>query len=177
MQSCSGCAAVNVSHEGVHVGVFGVNTVIGSCNLSVANHEQHTVLFADTGGVAAHFSAVQGQVAVGVVRKNTNGRRQRITGQHGANVVVITVLNDDGVVAEVNRVGGRLNSHAITIGCCDTNGIWRGSSCRQADGVATDNWTVVVSCGGCFNDVDGCATVAERISHGQGVATSVGVAP
>ena len=176
VETGTGAATVDVSVDGDNVGVLSEHTVVATREVSAANHEQIAVLLAHTGGVAAHVRTVEGQDRVGVVADNTNGRGEVITGEGGTNVAEVTVVENDGVVAKVDRVGSGLNGHGVTARGGDTNGVRGGSSRRQSDGVATHGWTSVAarSARG-FDHTDGGSTVAPRVGHSKRVVASVRV--
>ncbi len=177
VETRTGGTTVNVCVNGHHVGVFGEHTVVSTGDGSIANHEQVAVLLADTGGVAADVRTVEGQDRVGVVAEDTDGGSQAVSGEDRVHVAVITVLDHDGVVANVDGVRSGLNSHGVTIGCGDTHSVRRGSTGGQTDGVATHGWTSVArTAARGLKDVDGCTTIAPGVAHDQGVVSSVRIA-
>ena len=72
VETGTGGTAVDVSVDGHHVGVFCVHTVVATCEVGAANHEQVAVLLGHSRGVAAHVRAVQRQHRVGVVANDTD---------------------------------------------------------------------------------------------------------
>ena len=98
METGSCRPSVNTGVDGNHFSVVGVNSVIDTCDVSVAEHVQNTAFLDDTGREATDVGSVQREGRVAVITKDTVGGSSVGTHEDGPCVGNVTVFDHHGVV-------------------------------------------------------------------------------